>query len=71
MLSKVELDNWDTLDEAAIKAGGYLATPNRPLIMEHDYRAMSRYCTDKGIDPIDLSDDELKMFEYDKPLVYA
>ena len=71
MLNNIELDNWDALDEAAMKAGGYLATPKRPLVIEHDYRAMSKYCTEKGINPADLSDDEQKMFEYDKPLVYA
>jgi len=71
MLSKIDLDKWDALDEAAVKAGGYLATPKRPLVIEHDYRAISRYCTDKGINPVDLSDDELKKFEYEKPLVYA
>jgi len=71
MLSKNELDKWDALDEAAVKSGGYLATPKRPLVIEHDYRAISRYCTERGINPVDLADDELKKFEYDKPLVYS
>jgi hypothetical protein len=71
MLSKIEVSGWDALDEAALRAGGYLATPKRPLIIEYDYRAMSMYCTKKGIEPLDLTDDELKMFEYAKPLVYA
>lgn len=71
MLNNIELSRWDALDEAAVKAGGYLATPKRPLVIEHDYRAMSSYCTEKGIDPIDLTDDEIKQFEYAKPLVYA
>jgi len=71
MLSKIEMDSWDALDEAAVRAGGYLATPKRPLVIEHDYRAMSKYCSEKGIDPAELSDDELRIFEYSKPLVYA
>jgi len=71
MLSSTDIKNWDELDKAAIKAGGYLAAPKRPLIIEYDYRAMSRYCTGKGIEPIDLTDDELKLFEYAEPLVYA
>jgi hypothetical protein len=41
------------------------------LVIEADYRAMSRYCTEKGIDPMDLSEEEYKMFLYDEPLVYA
>ena len=46
-----------TLDEAAEKAGGYVDySPGRPLIIEADYRAMSKYCTEKGIKPIDLTD---------------
>ncbi|MCL2427039.1 MAG: hypothetical protein FWD05_11975 [Oscillospiraceae bacterium] len=71
MLNNEALGSWDALDAAAVKAGGYLATPKRPLTIEHDYRAMSNYCTKKGIEPVDLTDDEMKMFEYAKPLVYA
>ena len=58
-------------EDAAEAAGGYLAPPKRPLIIEADYRAMSRYCTEKGIEPMDLSEEEYKMFLYDEPLVYA
>ncbi|MCL2426215.1 MAG: hypothetical protein FWD05_07745, partial [Oscillospiraceae bacterium] len=71
MLDSADLKSWDELDKAAAKAGGYLATPKRPLVIEHDYRAMSRYCTEKGIDPADLSESEEKMFEYSKPLIYS
>ena len=60
-----------TLDEAAEKAGGYVAYyPGKKLIMDYDYHAMSKYCREKGIDPIDLPDAERKMFEIDPPLVY-
>jgi len=71
MLNSAEVGSWNALDKAAVKAGGYLVAPKRPLTIEHDYRAMSRYCTDKGIDPVDLTDEELKMFGYPKPLIYA
>jgi len=61
-----------TLDEAAEKAGGYVDyNPNRPLVVDADYRAMSRYCIEKGIKPMDLTEAEYKAFLYDEPLVYA
>ena len=60
-----------TLDEAAEKAGGYVDyTPGKPLIIDYDYRAMSDYCRSKGIKPMELSEEERKMFEYNPPLVY-
>jgi len=63
--------NGVTLDEAAYKAGGYVAYfPGKKLILNYDLRELSRYCRDKGVEPIDLSEDELKMFEVDPPLVY-
>jgi len=71
MLSEAEKRAWDALDEAALEAGGYLATPKRPLVIEHDYRAMSKYCREKNISNMDLTEDEIKMFEYPEPLVYA
>jgi len=61
-----------TLDEAAEKAGGYVDyNPNRPLVVDTDYRAMSRYCIEKGIKPRDLTEEEYKTFLYGEPLVYA
>ena len=61
-----------TLDEAAEKAGGYVDyNPSRPLVVDADYRAMSRYCMEKGIKPMDLTEEEYKTFLYDEPLVYA
>jgi len=71
MLSKVEKSNWDAIDEAAERAGGYLAKPKRPLVIEYDYRAMTKYCAEKNISKMDLTEAELKMFEYEEPLVYA
>ena len=61
-----------TLDEAAEEAGGYVDyNPNRPLMVDADYRAMSRYCIEKGIKPMDLTEEEYKTFLYEEPLVYA
>jgi hypothetical protein len=61
-----------TLDEAAEKAGGYVDyTPGKPLIIDYDYRAMSDYCRGKGIKPMELPEEERKMFEYNPPLVYS
>ena len=60
-----------TLDEAAAKAGGYVDyTPGKHLVIDCDYRAMSDYCRAKGIKPVDLPEEERKLFEYDPPLVY-
>jgi hypothetical protein len=71
MLSAAEKAGWDKIDEVAEQAGGYLATPKRPLIVDYDYREMAKYCFEKGISNADLTEEELKMFEYDEPLVYA
>ena len=71
MLSDKEKHGWDTIDELAVLSGGYLARPKRPLIIEYDYRAMTDYCRRKGLSKMDLTEDELKMFEYPEPLVYA
>ena len=61
-----------TLDEAAEKAGGYVDyVPGRPLIMDYDYRAMSNYARKTGMPTTELTADELKMFEFDEPLVYS
>jgi len=57
-------------EDAAERAGGYLAIPRRPLIVDADYHAMSKYCTEKGINPTDLDEQEYTMFLYDTPLVY-
>ena len=71
MLSEKERAGWDALDEAAERAGGYVDyRPGEPLIMDYDYHAMSTYCHRKGITHADLTDEELKRFEFDPPLVY-
>jgi len=61
-----------TLDEAAERAGGYVDyNPGLPLVIDADYRAMSKYCKEKGIKPMDLTEEEYGIFLYEEPLVYA
>jgi hypothetical protein len=63
---------WDELDEIAERAGGYVDyVPGRPVIIDADYRAMSKYCREKGISSFDLTDEEYAMFAYDPPRVYG
>jgi len=71
MLSEKDKRAWDAIDDAATQAGGYLAKPTRPLVIEYDYRAMNKYCQERRISKMDLTEDELKIFEYPEPLVYA
>ena len=71
MVESREKCGWDAIDEAAAQAGGYLAKPTRPLIFEYDYRAMSKYCKEQNISKMELTDEELRMFEYPEPLVYG
>ena len=64
--------NGFTLDEAAEKAGGYVDyEPGKSLVIDYDYRAMSDYCRNKGIKPLDLPEEERKLFEFDPPLIYS
>ena len=71
MLKEKKIDGL-TLDEAAEKAGGYVDyVPGRPLIMDYDYHAMSKYARKKGVVTTELTNDELKMFEFNEPLVYS
>ena len=71
MLSKKDIKGWNALDEAAVRAGGYLAKPKRPLVIDYDYRAISNYCREKGISNEDLTEEEMKQFKYAEPLVYG
>ena len=63
---------FNDLDDLAAKHGGYVDyVPDRPIIIDADYRAMSKYCREKGISSFDLTDEEYAMFAYDPPLVYV
>lgn len=51
------------LDDAAIEAGGYLAPPaTERREIKYDYRALMKYCRERGISPSSLLDDELERF---------
>lgn len=51
------------LDDVAAEAGGYVAfnsdVENEP---HYDYRAISKYCKEKGIEPLDMTIRELNSF---------
>ena len=49
------------LDEAAEKAGGFTSTVSADDI-HYNYREISRYCKEKGIEPIDMTIRELNRF---------
>lgn len=58
-----------TLDEAAEKAGGYVRyRPGDKSHLEFDFRALSKYCRERGVEPIDLPEEELSIFRIDSPL---
>ncbi|MCL2398602.1 MAG: hypothetical protein FWC91_02515 [Defluviitaleaceae bacterium] len=70
MLSDTERKGWAELEAAAEKAGGYLSPPNRPVVMDYDYRAMSKYAKKKGVTSFELTEEERNMFKFIPPLVY-
>ena len=51
------------LDDVATNAGGFVALnsdiENEP---HYNYRAISKYCKEKGIEPLDMTLRELKLF---------
>jgi hypothetical protein len=70
MWSESERRGWAELDAAAERAGGYLAPPKRPLVIDYDYRAMGNYAAKKGLTSMELTEEERDIFKYDPPLVY-
>lgn len=70
MWTQAKRKNWAKLEVSADEAGGYLAPLNRPLVMDYDYRAMSKYASEKGLTGVELSEEERNMFKFDPPLVY-
>ena len=69
MLTEKEKKAWEALDNAATKAGGYLAKPKRPHVVEYDFIAMNEYRRENN--KTDLTEEEYKMFLYDNPLTYT
>ena len=63
-MTKKELNAMRALDDAAEEAGGYVIfNSNFENEAHYDYQAISKYCEKKGIEPIDLTESELKQFE--------
>ena len=63
--------NGISLDDAATEAGGYVAySPGKRMTIDYDIRELSKYCRERNIEPIDLPEDELKLFEISSPRVY-
>lgn len=49
------------LDEAVEKAGGFVSALSSEDI-RYDYRAIVKYCKEKGIEPVDMTIRELNSF---------
>lgn len=60
-MSELDRKNMIELDEAAEKAGGFTSIIKCEDI-HYDYRAIDKYCKEKGIEPIDLTIRELNTF---------
>lgn len=60
-MSGNDLREMRELDEIAELAGGYVAPLSRANT-EFDYRKISKYCKEKGIEPLDLTIRELNKF---------
>lgn len=60
-MSEQEIRDMNRLDELAEKAGGYVA-PLGNANTRYDYRKISKYCKEKGIEPLDLTIRELNNF---------
>ncbi len=60
-MSEQELKAMRELDELAEKAGGFVV-PFGDNTVHYDYRKISQYCKEKGIEPIDLTIRELNNF---------
>lgn len=60
-MSRDELEKMKALDEAAEKAGGYLAKATNKDT-HYNYRKIAEYCKSKGIEPLDLTIRELNTF---------
>ncbi len=72
MLSEADRRTWNAIDEEVARTGGSYVDyyPGKRFILEYDYRAMTKYCREKGVSKMDLNEDELKQFEIDPPLIY-
>ncbi len=60
-MSHEEIKKMRALDEAAEKAGGFTSLFPAGDI-HYNYREISRYCREKGIEPVDMTIRELNQF---------
>ncbi len=60
-MSHEDIKKMRALDEAAEAAGGFTAVSSTHDI-HYDYREISRYCKEKGIEPVDMTIRELNRF---------
>ena len=62
MWSKEDRDNWNALDEAAERAGGYVTFTRDDGSIREDIRGILAYAEEKGIRPIDMTPEERGQF---------
>lgn len=60
-MSQEDIKKMNELDEAAEKAGGFTSNVSANDV-HYNYREISRYCKEKGIEPIDMTIRELNRF---------
>lgn len=60
-MSHEDIKKMRDLDEAAEKAGGFTAVFSADDV-HYNYREISRYCKEKGIEPVDMTIRELNRF---------
>lgn len=60
-MSEQEIKEMRELDELAEKAGGFVY-PFGDNTVHYDYRKISVYCKERGIEPLDLTIRELSKF---------
>ena len=60
-MSELERKKMIALDEAAEKAGGFVSMVKSEDI-HYDYRAIDKYCKEKGIEPVYMTIRELNTF---------
>ena len=60
-MSEQEIRDMKELDEIAEKAGGFVSALSNNNT-HYNYREISKYCKEKGIEPIDLTIRELNQF---------
>ncbi len=60
-MSEEERKKMIELDKVAEKAGGFVSTVKSKDV-HYDYRAIDKYCKEKGIEPLDMTIRELNTF---------